>query len=82
MDPKATNSAAPVIDMVDVTVTGMEGSKPVTEHVNWMVYPGDYWVIGGLQGSGKSDLLFLAGGLMPPAGGTYRLFGEVMPFTS
>ena len=41
------------------------------EHVNWTVAPGDFWVIGGLHGSGKGDLLSLTAGLMPPMRGTY-----------
>jgi ABC-type transporter Mla maintaining outer membrane lipid asymmetry ATPase subunit MlaF len=32
-----------------------------------------------LQGSGKSDFLMMAGGLVAPVRGTYRLFGEEMP---
>src|SRR5205823_2278055 len=40
---------------------------------------GQYWVIGGLQGAGKSDFLMMAGGLMPPVRGDYRLLGEQMP---
>jgi len=49
------------------------------EDVNWTVQAGDYWVIAGLQGSGKSDLLMLTGSLMPPLHGHYWLFGEQMP---
>jgi len=49
------------------------------EDINWTVCPGDYWVIGGLQGSGKSDFLMMTGGVMPPAQGRYRLFGQEMP---
>lgn len=47
--------------------------------VNWSVAPGDFWVIGGLQGSGKTDFLLLAGGLMAPLAGSYRFMGEMMP---
>ena len=43
----------------------------VVEDVNWTVAPGDFWVVGGLQGSGKSDFLMMAGGLMAPAAGAY-----------
>jgi phospholipid/cholesterol/gamma-HCH transport system ATP-binding protein len=51
----------------------------VAEDVNWTVAAGDYWVIAGLQGSGKSDFLMLAGSLMAPLRGRYRCFGEDMP---
>jgi ABC-type transporter Mla maintaining outer membrane lipid asymmetry ATPase subunit MlaF len=77
MEPAPTNR--PVIEMTDVAISAMHEPTLVAEQVNWAVNAGDFWVIGGLQGSGKSDLLFLTGGLMPPARGTYRLFGELMP---
>jgi ABC-type transporter Mla maintaining outer membrane lipid asymmetry ATPase subunit MlaF len=51
----------------------------VLREVNWTVASGEYWVIAGLQGSGKSDFLAMTGGLMGPAAGRYLLFGEEMP---
>jgi phospholipid/cholesterol/gamma-HCH transport system ATP-binding protein len=54
-------------------------SAVVAEEVNWTVAAGDYWVVAGLQGSGKSDFLMLAGSLMAPSRGRYRMFGEDMP---
>ena len=66
--------------MEDVTVVSMaDQTRVVAEDVNWSVGAGDYWVVAGLQGSGKSDFLMLAGGLMAPALGRYQLFGESMP---
>ncbi len=46
--------------------------------VTWTIREGDYWVIGGLQGSGKTDLLFAAAGLSRPLRGDYRLFGHAV----
>src|SRR5213595_2170394 len=75
-----TEPAAPVIEMRDVAVGAMrDQSTIVVEEINWTVAAGDYWVIGGLQGSGKSDFLMMTGGLMPPVHGSYQLFGEQMP---
>lgn len=54
-------------------------SAMVAEDVNWSVAPGDFWVIGGLQGAGKTDFLTLTGGLMAPVSGTYCFLGEEMP---
>ena len=54
-------------------------ARPVAVDVNWEVRAGDYWVIGGLQGAGKTDLLMMAAGLMPPLRGTYQFLGERMP---
>ena len=51
----------------------------VAEEVNWTVAPGDYWVVAGSQGSGKSDFLMMAASLIAPRGGRYRMFGEDMP---
>jgi phospholipid/cholesterol/gamma-HCH transport system ATP-binding protein len=47
--------------------------------INWTVNAGDYWVVAGLHGAGKSDFLMLTGGLMAPRQGRYRCFGEEMP---
>jgi len=71
------NSNIPAIAMCGVNVTAMrDASFTVVEDVNWSVAAGEFWVIAGQELSGKSDLLLLAAGLMPPAAGTYRLFGS------
>jgi putative ABC transport system ATP-binding protein len=68
------------IEMTGVTVGARgEPDQAVLENVNWSVAAGDYWVIGGLQGSGKTSLLCLAAGLTAPLRGNYRLFGVNMP---
>jgi ABC-type transporter Mla maintaining outer membrane lipid asymmetry ATPase subunit MlaF len=70
----------PVLRMEQVSFGSMLDARAlVAEEVNWTVRRGDYWVIAGLQGAGKTDLLALAGGLMAPRGGQYFLFGESMP---
>jgi ABC-type transporter Mla maintaining outer membrane lipid asymmetry ATPase subunit MlaF len=56
-----------------------DASATIAEDINWTVNEKDYWVIAGLQGSGKSDLLLMTGGLMAPKSGDYSLFGERMP---
>jgi ABC-type transporter Mla maintaining outer membrane lipid asymmetry ATPase subunit MlaF len=67
----------PTIEMVDVTLASLQDSaRVVAEDVNWTVMPGDYWVVGGLHGVGKSDFIAAAGGVLLPASGTYRLFGK------
>ena len=48
----------------------------VLRDVNWLVQEGEYWAIGGLLGTGKSDLLATAAGLAPVTRGTYRIFGQ------
>jgi phospholipid/cholesterol/gamma-HCH transport system ATP-binding protein len=71
------NLNIPAIAMRDVSVAAMrDASFTVVEDVNWSVTAGEFWVIAGQEHSGKSDLLMLAAGLMPPAAGDYRLFGN------
>jgi ABC-type transporter Mla maintaining outer membrane lipid asymmetry ATPase subunit MlaF len=66
--------------MIDLAFGAMhDPTTALAEAINWTVNPGDYWVVAGLHGSGKSDFLMLAGGLMPPQSGHYRFFGEPMP---
>jgi ABC-type transporter Mla maintaining outer membrane lipid asymmetry ATPase subunit MlaF len=68
---------AAVLEMVDVKVGSLQfAGRVMVEGVNWTVRAGDFWMVGGLQASGKSDLLSVAAGLMPPQSGTVRMFGE------
>lgn len=70
----------PALEMRGVTVGSMRDlDTRMVEDVDWSAMPRDFWVIGGLQGSGKSDFLFLAAGLMAPVKGVYYFFGEEMP---
>ncbi|MDB6066314.1 MAG: transporter ATP-binding protein [Pedosphaera sp.] len=80
MDTAPQKTESPVIEMTGVTVGSVQDLQvPVLEDVNWSVAAGDYWVVAGMQGSGKSDLMFMTAGLMPPQGGRYRFFGHDMP---
>ena len=68
------------IEMCGVSVGSMRDMNFIAaEGVDWSVAPGEFWVISGLQGSGKTDFLALTGGMMAPAKGTYYFFGEEMP---
>ena len=78
--PVQKTEAAPPVEMEDVSAPSLrDQSIIVVEHVRWAVREGDYWIIAGLQGAGKSDFLMMTAGLVPPAAGTYRFFGETMP---
>jgi ABC-type transporter Mla maintaining outer membrane lipid asymmetry ATPase subunit MlaF len=77
---EAANPAELAIDMQGVAAGSLrDQTRAVVEDVNWQVAMGDYWVLAGLQGAGKSDFLMMTGGLMPPLAGSYKLFGEDMP---
>ena len=68
------------IQMEDVSIGSLHDfNATVAAHVHWTVTAGDYWVIAGLQGAGKTDFLMTVGGLMAPLEGRYELFGETMP---
>ena len=71
-----TAPAQPVLEMRAVTVSAMrDASFVVVDHVDWAVAAGDFWVVGGPQHSGKTDLMFVAAGVLPPAAGSCKLFG-------
>lgn len=73
-------SASPIIEMRDATIAAMKNPDTViAENVNWTVNAGDFWVVAGWHGSGKSDFLMTLGGLAAPKSGSYHLFGEQMP---
>jgi ABC-type transporter Mla maintaining outer membrane lipid asymmetry ATPase subunit MlaF len=75
--------SVPVIEMRGVAVGSLRDFSIVAaENVNWRVQPGEFWVVGGLHGAGKSDLLMLAGGIMAPLRGSYEFLGESMPIFS
>ena len=58
-------TATPLIEMVDATLTSLaDPRRVVAEDVSWAVMPGDYWVVGGLHGAGKSDFIAAAGGIL------------------
>ncbi len=73
----STLAAAAVLEMAGVAVPALrEPARVQLEDVNWTVQPGDYWALGGLLRSGKSDLLALAAGLTRPPRGVCRWFGQ------
>ena len=68
------------IEMREVSVGAMRDQSIVAaKGINWNVAAGEYWIVAGLQGSGKGDFLMMTGGLMAPLEGQYRFFGEPMP---
>jgi ABC-type molybdenum transport system ATPase subunit/photorepair protein PhrA len=48
----------PAIEMTGVAASTLrDPDTMVAEGINWAVNAGDYWVMAGLHGSGKSDFL-------------------------
>jgi ABC-type transporter Mla maintaining outer membrane lipid asymmetry ATPase subunit MlaF len=78
-----TQTSVAAIEMRDVSFARLsDPGMIVAEGVNWRVEQGDFWVVAGLHGSGKSDLLMLVGGVMAPSAGSYEFLGEGMPIFS
>jgi phospholipid/cholesterol/gamma-HCH transport system ATP-binding protein len=70
------NSRTAVIEMRGVEVRSMrDSSLTALDDVNWSVAPGEFWVVAGQEQSGKSDLMMMTAGLMPPAKGSCKVFG-------
>lgn len=80
MNSSTSTSPEPVVEMKKVSIGSMRGGTgAVLEQIDWTVQPGEFWVVAGHHGSGKSDLLWTLAGLMPPDTGDYRLMDEEMP---
>lgn len=75
--PRSREAAAPLIEMIGLAVGAPDSSESaLVEEVNWSICGGEYWVVGGLPGSGKSNLVATAAGLNRPLRGTLRWFGK------
>jgi ABC-type transporter Mla maintaining outer membrane lipid asymmetry ATPase subunit MlaF len=78
--PAPSPPAVPALEMKGVAVGALHApERTVADGINWTVNAGDYWVVAGLHGSGKSDFLTLTAGLIAPLRGQYLFFGEEMP---
>src|SRR5829696_5751267 len=79
-EQEASQSGAdrpPILKLVNVVVGDLHDPQNVIlEQVNWSVAAGDYWVVGGLHASGKTNLMATLSGIMPPLHGEYHIFGE------
>jgi len=71
-----TSPSPALLEMADVSLAAQGSSAPLVEGVEWRVARGDYWVVSGLSGAGKSSLLATAAGLQRPLSGQHRLFGR------
>lgn len=75
-------SAPVVITLRDVSVPSRRDAETaVLKRVNLEVQAGEFWIVGGYQAGGKSDLIFMLGGLTKPLAGCYELYGQDMGTT-
>jgi ABC-type transporter Mla maintaining outer membrane lipid asymmetry ATPase subunit MlaF len=65
-----------VIELADVSLATAPEGAPLVAGVDWRVARGDFWVVGGLHGAGKSALLAVAAGWQRPLGGICRVLGR------
>jgi ABC-type transporter Mla maintaining outer membrane lipid asymmetry ATPase subunit MlaF len=67
----------PLLEMehADISFRAFPSALRIAD-VDWRVQPGQYWVVGGMPESGKTELLETAAGLHRPMRGVVRLFGE------
>lgn len=71
-----TTSNGAVIEATGVDVSSAWAKRVQITGVDWKVLAGEYWIVGGLHGSGKTDLLMTIAGLHPAAAGSIRIFGH------
>jgi ATPase subunit of ABC transporter with duplicated ATPase domains len=66
-----------VYDLTGVSLNA--GPKPILDHVDWQVGPGDRIALLGANGAGKTTLLRLLAGLLDPAAGRFVTGSTVRP---
>jgi iron complex transport system ATP-binding protein len=64
----------PVLDVSGVRV--LRGRTTILHDVAWQVRPGENWVILGANGSGKTSLLKVLHGHLPPTAGEIAVLGQ------
>ncbi|CAM2005562.1 ABC transporter ATP-binding protein [Acanthopleuribacter pedis] len=66
-----------LLTAVNVKKTYLEGTRrvPVIGGLDFNLYPGEYVVVMGSSGSGKSSLLYLLGGMDTPCAGSIQIGG-------
>jgi ABC-type sulfate/molybdate transport systems ATPase subunit len=68
-----------ILNLRDVAVPSRRDTEIASiQGMNWSVRPHEFWVVGGLQGAGKSDLMSMLAGLTSPLDGSYQLFDQDM----
>lgn len=69
-------TTAPLIELQKADVVSSHTGAVVLEAVDWQIKAGEFWVVGGTYGAGKTDLLATAAGLQRPDRGGVLLFGD------
>ena len=75
MEHPTDNPRRCVVELSDVSLEPAHRSGATSPPINWCVHEGDYWVVGGVHGAGKTQLISVMAGLEPPPRGKVALFG-------
>jgi ABC-type transporter Mla maintaining outer membrane lipid asymmetry ATPase subunit MlaF len=68
-----------LVELRNLTVPSLRNqTAAVLENVNWTIREGDFWVVLGPTGCGKTALLITAAGLIKPLAGSCVIFGNDM----
>jgi len=73
-----SHAGAPMVEVVDASVTRLHSHRVVASHVDWRVNAEEFWLVGGPHAAGKTAFVFTVAGLAPPAAGEVRVFGEIL----
>ena len=76
MGAAASPDAPPVLRLEAVGLV-LDGTR-VLDGVDWVVHPGERWVVLGRNGSGKTSLLRIASLYQHPSHGTVEVLGETL----
>jgi len=71
---KKSQSSQPILDIRALTIR--RGPTRILDGLNWVVLPGEHWVILGANGSGKTSVLSALTGYFTPTSGSIHLLGE------
>ncbi len=66
---------APLIEMQHADIVSANTGVVMVREVDWQIGAGEFWIVGGPYGSGKTDLLSTAAAIQRAAAGHVCLFG-------
>ena len=66
----------PVLDLDQVSL--VREPRTILDRVDWVVRPGERWVVLGRNGSGKTSLIRIASLYLHPSSGTVEVLGQVL----
>ncbi len=72
---KSRPSPLPLVEVKDLSI--YRGERRILHGINWVIQPGEHWVILGPNGSGKTSLLAALTGYLFPTSGEIRVLGEI-----